>query len=162
MKILGLVVIEEALSFDIPELNPVPHNVFSESIKVPVVFDQGVAIVDVLSNKLANSADSRQVNLPAVGYLSLVFSYCGYTFGKLDVIPVLSKKLVELLLRDDFTKAVDRSKGDAAAETGADQWENMSKDATHRSSHGGSALLLVKRSGGMFIDNPTFVFKLTG
>ena len=59
MKVLGLMVIEETWSFNVPELDLVLHDIFPKSIEVAMVLDESVGIVDELSDELSNSADSR-------------------------------------------------------------------------------------------------------
>ena len=51
-------VIKEPLCLDIPELDLMQHSVFLEPIKVTVVFDQRVSIINELGEELSDSADS--------------------------------------------------------------------------------------------------------
>ena len=58
MKILGLMVIEEAGYLNVPKFNFVLYDIFLESIKIAMVLDEGVGIVDELGDELSNSANS--------------------------------------------------------------------------------------------------------
>ena len=97
-----------------------------------------------------------------VGHISLAFSYCRNTFCKLNIVPIFSKKkMLELMLWNDFMKAVDSSKGCSAAKSGADQWEYMGKNMTHCLTQSSLTLLLVVRTEGFIFNNLLFILKLS-
>ena len=60
------------------------------------------------------------MNLPTIGHALLAFSYHRDTLSKFDVVPVFSKKMIKFLLWDNFTKAVDGTKGSSAADACTD------------------------------------------
>ena len=95
-----------------------------------------------------------------VGHISLAFSYCRNTFCKLNVVPIFSKKMLKLMLWNDFMKAVDSSKGCSAAKLGANQWEYMGKNMTHCLTQSSLTLLLVVRTEGFVFNNLSFVLEL--
>ena len=54
IKILGLMEVEEARCLDVPEFNLVLHNILLESVKIAMVLDKNISIVDELGDELAN------------------------------------------------------------------------------------------------------------
>jgi len=58
MKILGFVVVEEAGCLNVPKFDLVLHDVLLESIKVAVVLDKSVGLIDKQGDELSNLMDS--------------------------------------------------------------------------------------------------------
>ena len=59
IKILGIMEVEEARCLDVLEFNLVLHNILLESIKVAMVLDKNISIVDELGDELANAVNAR-------------------------------------------------------------------------------------------------------
>lgn len=78
-----------------PKFNVVGHDVFFESIEIPITLDEFVSNIQEVCKYLSDPPDARDMGLPMVRFLSMVSAHAADSLGQVGMGCVLRKKLFE-------------------------------------------------------------------
>ena len=106
-----------SLRVSVPELDVVFDDVFLKSFEIPVSANELIGGIGEAHEELSESADPRNIGLPAVWNLTVVGANCADGVSELGVSFIVRKKLLECCFWYGFVEAVKRAMRGPAAKS---------------------------------------------